>query len=152
LRRNLPDDLKDRVRFRHFDKAPRDADGRIVYAHNAGAIQLRPPTRPDSVRKVWVWYPGSDDSGMAPYETWFWKETARFERALHGSEGTAATIEEERSSLAGGLDPRSGISTSLVLFGLFFVCVYLLPSMTCEEREGGVLLAQALSPASTAEL
>ena len=40
----------------------------------------------------------------------------------------------------------------LVLFGLFFVCVYLLPSLTCEERERGVLLAQVLSPATTGEI
>ena len=35
---------------------------------------------------------------------------------------------------------------------LFFVCVYLLPSLTCEERERGVLLAQALSPAAPREI
>jgi hypothetical protein len=58
----------------------------------------------------------------------------------------------ERAALKGGLDPRSGIATSLVLFGLFFVCVYLLPSLTCEERERGILLAQALSPATTTEI
>src|SRR5262249_20491787 len=52
----------------------------------------------------------------------------------------------------GGLDARSGLTTALVLFGLFFVCVYLLPSLTCEERERGVLLAQALSPASPGEI
>ncbi len=44
------------------------------------------------------------------------------------------------------------MATALVLFGLFFVCVYLLPSLTCEERERGVLLAQALSPATTGEI
>src|SRR5262249_1258154 len=60
--------------------------------------------------------------------------------------------ERRDSELRGGLDPRSGLATSLVVFGLFFVCVYLLPSLTCEERERGVLLAQALSPASTTEL
>jgi hypothetical protein len=54
--------------------------------------------------------------------------------------------------LEGGLDPRSGVATALVLFALFFVCVYLLPSLTCEERERGVLLAQALSPASPLEI
>jgi len=42
--------------------------------------------------------------------------------------------------------------TALVVFALFFVCVYLLPSLTCEERERGVLLAQALSPASPLEI
>ena len=41
---------------------------------------------------------------------------------------------------------------NLVMFGLFFVCVYLQSSLTCEERERGVLLAQALSPASPAEI
>src|SRR5262249_59326406 len=54
--------------------------------------------------------------------------------------------------LKGGLDPRSGIATSLVIFGMFFVCVYLLPSLSCEERERGVLLAQALSPAAPREI
>ena len=153
LRNNVSPELVERVRFRRLANAPTDAEGRIVYAHTAGAIQLRPPERPGSARKVWVWYPGDDDSGMAPYETWFWKESARYERSIQPSEGgVRPSIEEQRSSLAGGLDPRSGIATSLVLFGLFFVCVYLLPSMTCEERERGVLLAQALSPASTAEL
>jgi hypothetical protein len=44
------------------------------------------------------------------------------------------------------------VATALVLFALFFVCVYLLPSLTCEERERGILLAQALSPASAWEL
>ena len=54
--------------------------------------------------------------------------------------------------LEGGIDSRSSIATALVLFALFFVCVYLLPSMTCEERERGVLLAQALSPATPFEI
>src|SRR5262249_20637628 len=31
-------------------------------------------------------------------------------------------------------------------------CVYLLPTLNCEERERGVLLAQALSPASPTEI
>jgi hypothetical protein len=97
---------------------------------------------------------------MAPFEIWFWQEAMRFalsrqssEPAKAGSpEYAVANLEIERSSLSGGMDPRSGLATSLVLFGMFFVCVYLLPSLTCEERERGVLLAQALSPASTREL
>src|SRR5262249_5643748 len=60
--------------------------------------------------------------------------------------------ERRDSELRGGLDSRSGLATSLVIFGLFFVCVYLLPSLTCEERERGVLLAQALSPARPSEI
>src|SRR5438552_16378114 len=40
----------------------------------------------------------------------------------------------------------------MVVFALYFACVYLLPTLNCEERERGVLLAQALSPASPAEI
>ncbi|HLW65293.1 MAG TPA: ABC transporter permease [Gemmataceae bacterium] len=47
---------------------------------------------------------------------------------------------------------RTTIASVLMLFALFFFCVYLLPSMTCDEREHGVLLAQALSPASPFEI
>src|SRR5262249_50737113 len=61
-------------------------------------------------------------------------------------------IETEYSALQGSLDPRAALASALVLFALFFVCVYLLPSLTCEERERGVLLAQALSPASAPEI
>src|SRR5262249_21228221 len=61
-------------------------------------------------------------------------------------------VKDQRLQLDGAVDARSSMATSLVLFGLFFVCVYLLPSLTCEERERGVLLAQALSPASPLEV
>lgn len=44
------------------------------------------------------------------------------------------------------------IATALVVFALYFTCCYLLPSLNCEERERGVLLAQALSPASPVEI
>jgi hypothetical protein len=58
-----------------------------------------------------------------------------------------------RKGLAGKvLDFRAAIATGLVVFALYFACVYLLPTLNCEERERGVLLAQALSPASPAEL
>lgn len=56
------------------------------------------------------------------------------------------------AKMSGGNDVRSVMASSLVLFALFFTCVYLLPSLTCEERERGVLLAQALSPASPSEI
>jgi ABC-type Na+ efflux pump permease subunit len=112
---------------------------------------------------VWVWHPGGDGSALAPYEAWFGKETRRYSMLDVGnklgsfapmlSKGLPpADIPVKRSALKGGLDPRSGIATSLVIFGLFFVCVYLLPSLACEERERGVLLAQALSPASPREI
>ena len=41
---------------------------------------------------------------------------------------------------------------ALIFLALFFSCVYLLPSMMCEEAERGILLAQALSPALPAEI
>lgn len=50
------------------------------------------------------------------------------------------------------LDYRSAIATAMVVFALYFTCCYLLPTLNCEERERGVLLAQALSPASPAEI
>ncbi len=50
------------------------------------------------------------------------------------------------------LDLRSAIATGMVVFALYFACVYLLPTLNCEERERGVLLAQALSPASPTEI
>ena len=50
------------------------------------------------------------------------------------------------------LDFRAAIATGMVVFALYFACVYLLPTLNCEERERGVLLAQALSPASPAEI
>jgi hypothetical protein len=59
----------------------------------------------------------------------------------------------ERRGLGGKmLDQRSLIATGMVIFALYFACVYLLPTLNCEERERGVLLAQALTPASPVEL
>jgi hypothetical protein len=58
----------------------------------------------------------------------------------------------ERASAGGALDLRAAIATALVLFSLCFTCVYLMPSLTCEERERGLLLAQALSPATAFEI
>ena len=71
--------------------------------------------------------------------------------------GTTSTplpaIEIKRDGLgAKELDLRSAIATGMVVFALYFACVYLLPTLNCEERERGVLLAQALSPASPAEI
>ncbi len=62
-------------------------------------------------------------------------------------------IEIKRAPIgANTLDFRSAIATAMVVFALYFCCCYLLPTLNCEERERGVLLAQALSPASPAEL
>jgi hypothetical protein len=60
-------------------------------------------------------------------------------------------LEVERSALR-ALDLRRAVAAALVLFALFLSCVYLQSSLTCEERERGVLLAQALSPATAGEI
>jgi hypothetical protein len=157
LRAHVPEELADSVVFRALRDVRTDANGTIVYPQNTGAIQLR--ERAGSGWRVSFWRPGGDPAGLAPYEAWFWREALRFQqrqaRVALGRTDAAALLPEvhdERSALKGGLDPRSGMTTALVMFGLFFVCVYLLPSLTCEERERGVLLAQALSPASPTEI
>lgn len=153
LRREVPDELAGAIVFRPMEQVPTDERGRLLYASDSGAIQLRPAATPGGALRVWFWYPGGDRHGLAPFEAWFWRSAYRFAVANGGS-GSAAVpaLEAESFALAGGMTARSGLAAALVLFGLFFVCVYLLPSLTCEERERGVLLAQALSPASTAEL
>jgi hypothetical protein len=72
----------------------------------------------------------------------------------NSSPPTAVPVLEmsERASSGGALDLRAAIATALVLFSLCFTCIYLMPSLTCEERERGLLLAQALSPANAAEI
>jgi hypothetical protein len=62
-------------------------------------------------------------------------------------------LDVSRRGLGGKvLDFRAAIATGMVVFALYFTCVYLLPTLNCEERERGVLLAQALSPASPTEI
>jgi ABC-2 family transporter protein len=163
LMANTPKDLESQIRFRNVRRAPTNADGTILYAQNTGGIQIRPNPEKSPRYLVWVWHPGADGSALAPFEAWFWRETQVFTLAqtapalTHLSPDARRSITTPdsvltRSQLKGGLDPRSGIATSLVIFGMFFVCIYLLPSLSCEERERGVLLAQALSPASPREI
>jgi hypothetical protein len=151
LRDNVPPELAGQVRFRPAAEVPTDAAGTMLYGHGAGAIQLRPGDGPGRYR-VWFWHPGGAGDGLAPYEAWFWKESLRFCQAQRAAAELVSPGEAERSGLTGGADRRAGVATALVLFGLFLVCVYLLPSLTCEERERGTLLAQALSPAAPREI
>jgi hypothetical protein len=160
LRTHVPPELRDQMQFRPGDRVPTH-DGIIVYPTGSGAIQIRAAGEGGSgpCYKVWIWQP-ADSGGMAPFKEWFWKETANYNRIRAYSLASPSVrpelglpeLVEEQSIIQGGLDSRSGIATALVLFALFFVCVYLLPSLTCEERERGVLLAQALSPASPFEI
>lgn len=152
LRGNVPEELRRQLTFRPCSNLPTQGNV-LVYPPGTAAIQIR---NMESEGQVLFWHPGKDSSALAPFEAWFWKETYRFHqqhaRASGIQVGAVPTFAAERHELKGGLDTRSGIATALVLFALFFACVYLLPSLTCEERERGVLLAQALSPASPQEI
>lgn len=97
-------------------------------------------------------------------ELWAWQEAHRhFQEEVAASlarmspqaraVATVPDVRIERRQLSGNTaDMGTSLATALVLFALFFSCVYTLPSMTCEEHERGVLLAQALSPASPTEI
>ncbi len=81
-------------------------------------------------------------------------EVARKETKADSAVGPLVPdLEIDRRGLGGKvLDFRAAIATGMVVFALYFACVYLLPTLNCEERERGVLLAQALTPASPTEL
>lgn len=82
-----------------------------------------------------------------------WAVRESFERLDLAAGGTIPKLAIDRQALgAQPLDIRSAITTGMIVFALYFSCVYLLPTLNCEERERGVLLAQALSPASPAEI
>ncbi len=92
-------------------------------------------------------------------DTWAVRDSFRMlaaeaERVKPSAAGPVGTdIDIYRNGLgAKPLDFRAAIATAMVVFALYFMCCYLLPTLNCEERERGVLLAQALSPASPAEL
>jgi hypothetical protein len=87
-------------------------------------------------------------------EKWMVVEAHRWFQERAASAGAAVPdLAVERRGLGGKvLDFRAAIATGMVVFALYFACVYLLPTLNCEERERGVLLAQALSPASPLEL
>ena len=171
LRDRVPADLAPHLVFRR--RRPSDVDGLITYEPGAAAIQVR--ATPDGY-KFWVWHPPGGAGAVAPYERWFfraardvlaeqagapasatasddlWAVRESFARLRHDAPAAPA-VEIARDGLgAKELDLRSAVATGMVVFALYFACVYLLPTLNCEERERGVLLAQALSPASPAEI
>jgi len=163
LKSHLPSG-PEHMEFRRLDQAPVQ-DGKLVYEPGAGAIQVRKlhATTSGPRYQVWFWQPDGGGASLASYEAWFWKESHRYfaEQATSvlaeitpGARGHEPwpIVQEQHFHLEGGTDTRFTLATSLILFALFFVCVYLLSSSTCEERERGLLLAQALSPASPGEI
>lgn len=82
---------------------------------------------------------------------------ARLQERVNAAAGDRGPIVPDLSVTRQGLggkvlDFRATIAMGMVVFALYVSCVYLLPTFNCEERERGVLLAQALSPASPAEI
>lgn len=163
LSQHVPKELKSAVRFRHVPSEV--ATDRIMYPPGSVAIQIRPlgERKEPPYAKIWFWHPQGDAGSLGPFEAWFWRETFEFYGQQARAElaksnpalaavGHGPLFDLERSAMEGGMNVQSGVATALVLFALFFICVYLLPSLTCEERERGVLLAQALSPASSWEI
>jgi ABC-type Na+ efflux pump permease subunit len=155
----------DRPKRKNVVLIPRNRQGVIVYPPGQAAIQIRHIPGALPRYGVQFWHPSEDGGELAPFEAWFWKEWNNYSEkqvvaALAGSSGRPEAlvkaafpdIEEEHKQIQGGIDTRSAIAMALVLFALYVPCVYLLPSLTCEERERGVLLAQALSPASPLEI
>lgn len=154
LENNVPPELAAKIVFRDLDEMVA-ANQAPSYPATCAAIQLIPNWDTPRPRSTIVCFVHPDEAGtsLGPYESWFWRETADYMQAAGKAEGRPLfSIQPQRSRLAGGFDLRASITSSLVLFALFFSCVYLLPSMMCEERERGILLAQALSPASAAEI
>jgi succinate dehydrogenase hydrophobic anchor subunit len=191
LHDHVPADMRERIRFRAANDIPTDRTGTLQYANTECAIQLR---RDGDRWTVWFWFPGSDSSILAPFETWFWRTSRQF---FHDQAIAAASPENreaveklvsppiggdpaelwrelnrqyrdqllalapnataipelsvERSSLHAVDLPRA-LGVALVLFAIFFVGVCLLPSLTCEEREMGTLLAQTLAPTTAVEI
>lgn len=106
---------------------------------DAGGLTL-PPLRDDDLWAVQEAFRTLDES---------------VERARHtpGETRLLPAVAIKRHPLgAKPLDYRTAIATAMVVFALYFCCSYLLPTLNCEERERGVLLAQALSPASPFEI
>jgi len=101
---------------------------------------------------VWVWYPGTDATSMAVFESWFWQETLNFVQEAGPGDELPCFLPSKRSSLIGSSDFGLSIATGLVLFAVFLINVYLMPSLQAEEREKGLLLAQMLSPATFVEI
>jgi hypothetical protein len=164
LRENVPVGLNQQIHFRPVQQAT-VVDGILVYPPGTGAIQIRIEQDPAGhlQRRVIVWHPGTDSRAMAEYECWFWRETAGYfqqkvaetERKNEPDAGMIVEsdpLRHEQATLTGGTDMRSALTVGLVMFALFFSCIYLLPSLMCEERERGTLLAQVLSPASHLEI
>jgi hypothetical protein len=177
IKDRVPPHLKAQVVFREVP--PHLLASPLSYSPGTAAIRVVESDRDGRRLTFDVWHPPGDPGAMAPYEQWFFR-TARdilrgrvtaspptaagrdddlwaaeeVFRALHSAApAEVPAVDIRRNGLgAKPIDIRSTVATALVVFALYFTCCYLLPTLNCEERERGVLLAQALSPASPAEI
>src|SRR5262245_41185011 len=106
LRANLPSELQHHVKFRDINRLPfgEAPDGRLVYPQACGAIQMRLIPQNDGRirRRVCVWQPRVGD--MSPYETWFWRESARhFQQESVNNSDIYPPIEHEHARLEAGV-------------------------------------------------
>src|SRR5260370_922478 len=137
--------------FQHFQGSPLEVETVEDQTHfppGESVIQIRPS--------------GTDDLGRPRHKLLFAPlakngkpfSTANGNRTVADSSSLSNLIEidEKRLPIPHSADERSMMATALVMFSMCFFCVYLLPALTCEERERGILLAQALSPASPLEI
>lgn len=123
------------------------AQGQIICPDEQTIIRVRPggPTKDGRPRHKFLYRrPGKEVNLMG----WV--------RDIGGHVGMSpkppVEIEVESRELEGRADERSMLATAFVIFALCFFSVYLMPALTCEERERGLLLAQVLSPASPREI
>jgi hypothetical protein len=118
LRQNVPAELARHVQFRDLNQL---ATGRLVYPPASGAIQMRLIKGDDGRvrRRICVWQASTGD--LAPYEVWFWRESARyFQRhaamsplsLFSGEADSSFAIEHEHAILDGGVDMRSSITAA----------------------------------------
>jgi ABC-type Na+ efflux pump permease subunit len=124
------------------------SENQVIYPAKAALIQVRPAEAKEKsagTQKLLYWFPGTSVDVPALLR----------EKEAEGSvprTSQPVTIQVQNFELHGRADERSMVATGLVIFALCFFSIYVLPALTCEERERGVLLAQVLSPASTTEI
>ncbi len=142
---------KESLRFYQSQERPVEfetADAQLINPGKPALIEIKPAGEAADGRtqqKLLYWFPSKA------------ADLSAIMKERNGRESTAPVlppveIRVENRELQGRADERSKVATGLVIFALCFFSVYLLPALTCEERERGVLLAQMLSPASTAEV
>jgi hypothetical protein len=88
-------------------------------------------------------------------DAWALREAhARFRQVVdpHGARVPRLDVERSPFRTVSGAGAREALAMGLALLSLFFVGIFLLPSMTSEERERGLTAAIALSPASAWEV